>query len=62
MAGTAVEKSLTVAGVLIASGLAVQLAVSFWVHPLAFVTFLGIACPLVVAGIVVFCRALIIER
>ena len=54
-----IERRLTTAGGLIASGLAVQLLVSFWVHPLAFVTFLGIACPLVLAGILVFCWALL---
>ncbi len=41
-------------GSLVAAGLAVDLAASWWVHPLAFVVFLVVACPLVVVGMLVF--------
>ena len=48
------EYRLEWAGFLIALGLAIEVAVSLLVHPLAFVAFIVIACPLVVAGIVLF--------
>ena len=47
-----VEKALRIAGVLICLGLLVQLITLIRVHPLAFMAFILISCPLVVAGIV----------
>lgn len=41
-------------GSLVAAGLVVDLAASWWAHPLAFVAFLVVACPLVVVGMLVF--------
>lgn len=52
-AGT-IEKGLFRSGLLIALGLVVELATSWSVHPLAFVTFAIIACPLVAAGVLLF--------
>jgi hypothetical protein len=49
-----IERHLWWAGWLIAIGLAVEVAVSGWVHPLAFVTFAVVACPLVIAGMLLF--------
>ena len=54
-----VEKRLRWAGLLVAVGLALQLSVAMWIHPLAFVTFLMVACPLVVAGMLTFLWALV---
>jgi hypothetical protein len=54
-----VERRLLWAGSLVASGLAVELAVSGWLHPLAFVAFLCLACPLVVAGMLAFLWAIV---
>ena len=56
---TGLERRLTKAGVLIASGLLLQVAASAFVHPLAFVAFLLAACPLVFAGMILFLTALV---
>ncbi len=53
------ERRIRWAGGLIAAGLVVELAVSSWVHPLAFVTFALVACPLVGGGVLTFLWALI---
>ena len=55
----AIETRLRWAGLLVAVGLLLQLGVSMWIHPLAFVTFLLVACPLVVAGMLTFLWALV---
>jgi hypothetical protein len=55
----AIEKKLSTAGWLIAAGLFVQVSMSFWVSPLAFIAFLGVACPLVIAGMLLFLWALV---
>ena len=62
MADAALQTKVPIAGALIAAGLAVQLAMSFWVHPIAFIVFLGIACPLVLAGMILFLWALVTDR
>ncbi len=54
-----IEKRLRWAGLLIAIGLATQLISFIWVHPLAFIAFAGISCPLVVAGILLFLYSLV---
>jgi hypothetical protein len=56
------ERRLRWAGLLVALGLLLQLSVSMWIHPLAFVTFLMVACPLVVAGMLTFLWALVAAR
>lgn len=48
------DRTLTRAAGLIATGLGVEFAASLVVHPLAFVVFLGVACPLVVLGMGLF--------
>jgi len=53
------ERRLRTAGLLIVLGLLVQLIASMWTHPLAFVAYIVIACPLVAAGIVLYLYALI---
>lgn len=50
----AIEKRFAWAGWLIAAGLMVQIATTAFVHPLAFVAFLLLACPLVASGVLVF--------
>ncbi len=45
---------LRVAGFLVVSGLAVEIASFFWVHPIAFMSFLVIGCGFLGLGIVVF--------
>lgn len=55
----AVELRLGWAGLAIVLGLLVELASSMWVHPLGFVAFLLVACPLVVAGMLLFLWAIV---
>jgi len=56
---TSTEKRLTWAGFLVGIGLLVELLVSSWIHPLAFITFAVVACPLVFAGMLLFLWALV---
>ena len=57
-----VERRIEWASILIGTGLLVQLASLLVVHPLAFVGFLMIGCPLVLAGIVLYLLSLIHEK
>jgi len=54
-----VEKRLRWAGLLIALGLAVQLATFIWIHPLAFIVFAAIGCPLVLAGVLLYLYSIV---
>jgi len=57
-----VERRIKWASFLIVAGLLVQLASLLVVHPLAFMGFLMIGCPLVLAGIVLYLLSLIHEK
>lgn len=57
-----IERHLEWAAALIAAGLVVEIAVSAWIHPLAFVTFALVACPLVAAGMLLFLWSLVSAR
>ena len=57
-----VERRIKWASFLIGAGLLVQLASLLVVHPLAFMGFLMIGCPLVLAGIVMYLLSLIHEK
>jgi len=57
-----VERKIRWASFLIGAGLLVQLAALWIVHPLAFMGFLMIGCPLVLAGIVMYVLSLIHEK
>jgi hypothetical protein len=54
-----VERRLRWAGFLIAVGLIVQLTTFIWIHPLAFIGFAVIGCPLTAAGIFLFLYSLV---
>jgi len=54
-----IERHLEWAAGLTAAGLVVEIAVSRWIHPLAFVTFALVACPLVAAGMLLFLWSLV---
>jgi len=54
-----IEKQIKRGGVLIALGLVVQLLTFVSVHPLAFVVFLLVGCPLVAAGIALYLYSLV---
>lgn len=62
MASERLEKHITRSGLLVAAGLAVQSITHFWVHPLAFMSFLVVGVPLVVLGILLFLISLISAR
>jgi hypothetical protein len=46
-----VEKRVRFAALLVASGLVLQVASLLKIHPLAFMAFLMVGCPLIAAGI-----------
>ena len=54
MPDDSLETTLRWAALLVVAGLAAEVASAVWIHPLAFVAFLLVACPLVVAGMLVF--------
>ena len=53
------EKRLRWAGLLIAAGLIIQLTTFIWIHPLAFIAFVAVSCPLTVAGVLLFLYSLV---
>ena len=62
MTAPSIERRLGWAGWLVATGLVVEIAVSSWVHPLVFVTFLLVAGPLVAAGMLLFLWGIVAGR
>ena len=56
---SSIEKHLRLAGVLVCLGLLVLLLTLIRVHPLAFVAFIVIACPLMLAGILLFLYSIV---
>ena len=59
MESAVVERRIRWASWLIGGGLLVQLGSLLVLHPLAFVLFLMVACPLVLAGIVLYLLSLV---
>jgi len=53
------DSKFKLAAVLIATGLLVQIGTLLMVNPLAFVAFLVIGCPLMLAGVWVYLRSLL---
>jgi hypothetical protein len=51
---TGIEHNIRWASILTGAGLVIQLGTFLVVHPLAFVVFLTVGCPLVAAGILVY--------
>jgi hypothetical protein len=56
---TSMERRIRWSGILVFTGLAVQLLTFLWAHPLAFVCFLLAGCPLVGAGILLYLYSLV---
>jgi hypothetical protein len=54
-----IEKRIKVASVLTAGGLFIQLLSLLPLHPLAFVGFLIVGCPLMIAGVVLYLTSLV---
>lgn len=59
MDASPVESKIRWASYLIGAGLLIQLSSLLLMHPLAFVAFLTIGCPLMLAGIVLYLISLI---
>jgi hypothetical protein len=55
---TLIERRIRWSGILIVVGLVVQILTLPWTHPLAFMCFLLVGCPLVGAGILVYLYSL----
>jgi hypothetical protein len=54
MATSTIEQRIRWAGLLVVSGLLVQLLTMSWSHPLAFMAFLIIGCPVTLAGVLLY--------
>jgi hypothetical protein len=54
-----IHRNIRWSGRLIVAGLIVQMLSLLWTHPLAFVCFLLVGCPLVGAGILFFLYSLV---
>ena len=54
MIRTTIEKRIRWAGLLVVIGLVVQLLTMSWSHPLAFMAFLIVGCPLTLAGVLLY--------
>jgi hypothetical protein len=59
MTATLMERRIRWAGLLIAVGLLLQMLTLPLTHPLAFVGFIVLGCPLVAAGILLFLYSLV---
>jgi hypothetical protein len=59
MSAAPIERGIRFSGLLIAAGLFVQIITLCWTHPLAFMSFILIGCPLVAAGILFFLYSLV---
>jgi hypothetical protein len=54
-----IEQRLRWEGLLIALGLAIQLITFIWIHPLAFIAFTVVGCPLVAVGVLLYLYSLV---
>jgi hypothetical protein len=54
-----IERRIRWAGILIVLGLLLQMLTLLWTHPLAFMCFLMIGCPLVAVGMLLFLYSLV---
>ena len=54
-----IEKRIRWAALLIGLGLTIQLLTLLWVHPLSFMAFLMIGCPLTAGGVLVYLYSLV---
>jgi hypothetical protein len=59
MASATIEQRIRWAGLLVITGLLVQLLTMSWSHPLAFMAFLMIGCPLILAGVLIYLVSLV---
>jgi hypothetical protein len=59
MSTITIERRICWSGLLIVVGLLLQMLTLLWTHPLAFMCFLMIGCPLVAAGMLLFLYSLV---
>jgi hypothetical protein len=59
MKGRMIETRIKRAAILICAGLVVQLFTLLRIHPLSFVVFIGLGCPLTAAGILLYLASLV---
>jgi hypothetical protein len=57
-ASSIIERRIRWSGMLVVAGLVVQMLTLLWTHPLAFMAFILIGCPLVGAGILLYLYSL----
>ena len=57
-ATTMIERRIRWSGLLVVVGLVVQMFTLLWTHPLAFMAFILVGCPLVGAGILLYLYSL----
>ena len=57
-----IERRIRRSGMLIVLGLLLQMLTLLWTHPLAFMCFLLIGCPLVAAGMLLFLYSLVLHQ
>ena len=57
-AASTIERRIRWSGMLVVAGLVVQMLTLLWTHPLAFMAFILIGCPLVGAGILLYLYSL----
>jgi hypothetical protein len=57
-ASSTIEHRIRWSGMLVVAGLVVQMLTLLWTHPLAFMAFILIGCPLVAAGILLYLYSL----
>jgi hypothetical protein len=53
-----IERRIRWSGMLVVAGLVVQMLTLLWTHPLAFMCFILVGCPLVGAGILLYLYSL----
>jgi hypothetical protein len=54
-----IEQRIRWSGVLIGLGLAIQMLMLLWTHPLSFMVFLLVGCPLVGLGMLIYLYSLV---
>jgi hypothetical protein len=59
MATATIEQRIRWSGILVVTGLLVQLLTMSWSHPLAFMAFLIIGCPMTLAGVLLYLFSLV---
>lgn len=59
MTSHSIEHRIRWSGILIGAGLAIQMLTLLWTHPLSFMVFLLVGCPLVGIGMLIYLYSLV---